>query len=52
MLSVIALWLVVTIRSDRVVDEIGEDAGGDDSEGAREQPAADDMDGVEVSNDH
>lgn len=50
--SVIALWLVVTIRRDRVLDEIVEDAGGDDSEGARDGTDADGQDGVEASGDH
>lgn len=50
-LSVIALWLVVTIRRDRVLEEIVEDAG-DDSEGASEGTDADGQDGLEASGDH
>jgi len=48
---VIALWLVVTIRRDRVLEEIVEDAG-DDSEGASEGTDADGQDGLEASGDH
>jgi hypothetical protein len=50
-LSCIALWLVVTIRRDRVLDELVEDAG-EDAHGSREGTDTEDLDGVEASGDH
>ena len=49
--SVIALWLVVTIRRDRVLDEIVKDARGDDSERGGDTDA-DGLESPEASGDH
>ena len=50
LLSLVALWLVVTIRRDAVVDDIVEDAGGEDSGSARCD--ADGLESLEAEGDH
>jgi hypothetical protein len=50
LLSMVALWLVVTIRRDEVVDDIVDHAGGKDSRSA--SCHADDLESPEAEGDH
>ena len=52
LLSLVALWLIVTIRRDRLLQDAVEDAGDNDTGGAGEGADADGLEGVEAGSDH
>lgn len=51
-LSLVALWLVVTIRRDRVVDEVVDLAGGGSPNSELGEVHADGLENSEVDGDH